>query len=415
MIEQEIESGRLRALTEEEARFEQRGTFPGFALMNYLTELARHKKLVSIFTGAGMVLGVIYALVLPTLFTATTRIMTPRQTQSSASLLMSQLAGSSSGSLALAAAGGGFALRNPNDVYIGLLTSRPVQDAIIRRFGLMNVYRAKDLTAARNLLAENTSLASEKSSLIAISFTDRDRRRAADVANAYTEELSVLTKNLALTESSHRRMFYEEQLKTATKDLAGAQLAFAQVEQTRGIIQPEAQAKAVVSGIADLQAQATAKQIQLEALRSFSTERNPEVQLAEKEQDALRGEIAQAEQRTPQPDSAALGMKGVASAGLEFLRVEHEVQYRQMLLDLLVRQFDAAKLDESNDAAVIAVVEQAIPPERKSSPHRATIAMGFLFFGFLGGCSFVLASSFLRRNREISQSLETLMSEFASK
>jgi len=89
--------------------------------------------------------------------------------------MMSQLANSSSGALALAAAGGGFSMRNPNDIYIGLLSSRPIEDAIIQKFGMMDVYRVHDMTAARQRLAQNTSFTSEKSSLIAISFTDSDK------------------------------------------------------------------------------------------------------------------------------------------------------------------------------------------------------------------------------------------------
>ena len=72
---------------------------------------------------------------------------------------MNQLTGSAASPLA-ALASGGLGLKNPNDIYIGLLNSRPIADAIIHQFGLATLYHAKDLTAARQKLASETAIAS---------------------------------------------------------------------------------------------------------------------------------------------------------------------------------------------------------------------------------------------------------------
>src|SRR6185437_13734038 len=118
-------------------------------------------------------------------------IMPPQQTQSTASMLMmNQLTGLGGGSIA-ALASGGLGLKNPNDIYIGMLTSRTIADAIIQKFGLMQVYRAKDMTEARKKLARYTEVASEKNGFIAISVTDKDKNRVAEMANAYTDQLRV--------------------------------------------------------------------------------------------------------------------------------------------------------------------------------------------------------------------------------
>jgi tyrosine-protein kinase Etk/Wzc len=170
-------------------------------------------------TGIGLLIGVISCLMWPVRYTATTKIMPPQQTQSAASLMMNQLANMGGSSLAVAA-GGGLGLKSPNDIYIGLLNSRPVADAIIAQFSLANVYRAKDMTAARKSLARSTDIASEKSGFITVSVTDRDKMRCAGMANAYTAGLRILTKTLAVTEASQRRLFYEDQLKQA-KEVAG--------------------------------------------------------------------------------------------------------------------------------------------------------------------------------------------------
>ena len=358
------------------------------SLIEALVQLVRYKRLIAMVTSSVILLGILYCLTLPTLYTSTTKIMTPQQTQSSATLLMSQLTNSGAGSLA-AVAGGGLGLKNPNDLYVGLLDSRPVADAIIQEFGLINEYQSKDMTAARKTLAGRTQMTTERSGFLAVSVTDSDKQRAAQIANAYTEQLRIITKTLAVTEASQRRLFYEEQLKQAREALVAAELAFQQVQQQKGLIQLDAQARAMIESLSALRAQVAAKQVEVEALRSYSTEQNPDVQLAERELTSLEAEETSLEQRNQVPGIAGLGLGNVPAAGLEYLRAAHELQYQQALYDMLMKQYDAAKLDESKDAAIIQVVEPAIAPNQKSSPHRLLILIGFAIAGFLVSCVLV--------------------------
>jgi len=354
------------------------------SLIDVLTQLAYRKWLIAKVTGIAVLAGVALALVQPVKYTATTKILPPQQTQSEASMMIGQLTGAGGGSLA-ALAGGGL-LKNPNDIYIGLLTSRPIADAIIQKFSLAKEYHAKDMTAARKKLAGYTEVTSEKNGFITVSVTDKDKKRVAEMANAYTDQLRILTKSLAVTEASQRRLFYEEQLKQAKEALVAAELSFQQVQQQKGLVQLDAQAKAMIESLAALRAQVAAKQVEVQALRSYSTEQNPDVQLAERELTSLQAEEARLEQSNHSPGIAGLGLGNVPAAGLEYLRAAHELQYQQALFDMLMKQYDAAKLDESKDAAIIQVVEPAIEPDHKSPQRRALIVLLFTIVGFFAGC-----------------------------
>jgi uncharacterized protein involved in exopolysaccharide biosynthesis len=369
------------------------------SLIDVLTQLAYRKWLIAKVTGIAVLAGVVFALVQPVRYTATTKIMPPQQTQSGASMMMSQLASSGGGSLA-AMAGGGLGLKNPNDIYVGLLTSRPIVDAIIQKFNLAKEYHAKDMTAARKGLAGNTVVTSEKNGFISVSVTDRDKKRVAEMTNAYTDQLRILTKTLAVTEASQRRLFYDEQLKQAREALVAAELAFQQVQQQKGLVQLDAQAKAMIESLSVLRAQIAAKRVEVQALRSYSTEQNPDVQLVERELTSLQVEETRLEQSNHSPGIAGLGLGNVPAAGLEYLRAAHELQYQQALFDMLMKQYDAAKLDESKDAAIIQVVEPAIEPDRKSSPHRLKILLLFTIGGFLASC-FI---AWILRWRDVAQS-----------
>jgi tyrosine-protein kinase Etk/Wzc len=392
MIEQEYiaeSSAALEGAATLEAPEDEHEATHEASLIDVLAQLAYRKWLIAKVTGIAMLAGVALCFLLPVRYTATTKIMPPQQTQSAASLLMSQLTSVGGGSLA-AIAGGGLGLKNPNDIYVGLLTSRPVADAIIEKFGLLSAYHAKDMTAARKKLADSTQVASEKNGFIAISVTDKGKTRVAEMANAYTAELRDLTQKLAVTEASQRRLFYEDQLKQAKDALVSAQLAFQQVQQQKGLVELDAQAKAMIEGLAALRAQVAAKQVEVQALRTYSTEHNPDMQLAERELASLQAEEARLQQRSSSPGIAGLGLGNVPVAGLEYLRAEHELAYRQALFDMLMKQYDAAKLDEAKEAAIIQVVEPAIEPDRKSSPKRALILLLFTFLGLFAGCILAL-------------------------
>ena len=362
---------------------------PEISLIEILTQLALRKWLIVKLTGVAVLIGLLVALLSPVKYTATTKIMTPQQSQSSVVMMMSQLSASGAGSLAALAGGGGL-LKNPNDIYVGLLASRPVADAIIHKFDLNEAYHSKDMTSARQGLAERTSLLSGKEGFISISVIDKDKKRAVEVANAYPNELRNLMKTLALTEASQRRLFYEEQMKQAKEALVNAELVFQQVQQKKGLVQPDAQAKAMIESIAAMHAQIASKQVQVQALRSYTTEQNPELQLVERQLSSMQGESSKLEQQSHSTRFGDIGLADVPGAGLEYLRADHEVRYQQALNDLLMKQYDAARLDEAKQAVVIQVVEPAIEPDRKTSPRRAFILLISFVAGMLSGCALVL-------------------------
>jgi uncharacterized protein involved in exopolysaccharide biosynthesis len=414
MIDQGVYSSATRAPLKDASSWEAPGAGHEVSLFDVLTQLTYRKWLIAKVTATAMLTGVTMCLVLPVRYTATTKIMPPQQTQSTASMMMNQLANIGAGSLA-AVAGGGLGLKNPNDIYVGLLNSRPIADAVIYRFGLVRAYRAKDMTAARNMLAHETVVVSEKTGFIAVSVTDKDKRRVAEMANAYTDELRILTKNLAMTEASQRRLFYEDQLKQAKEILVGAEVSFQQVQQRKGLVQLDAQAKAMIESLALLRAQVTAREVEVQALRSYSTEHNPELKLAEGELSSLRAEGARMEQRNHSSGFTDLGLGDVPGAGMEYLRAEHELKYRQAMFDLLLKQYDAAKLDESKDAAIIQVVEPAIEPDRRSSLKPPLMILLFTLGGAFAGCLLALLlwwKECLQSDPRMAKQLGTLRSAF---
>jgi tyrosine-protein kinase Etk/Wzc len=414
MMRQDSYTIRAEAPLEELKHLETPGSATEINPIEIITRLALEKWLIAKAVAAAFLAGTIVCLVLPVRYTATAKLLPPQQAAPAAAILMNQLVSASTGSLA-AVAGMGLGLKNPNDIYLGLLASRPIIDGIIGQFGLAKVYHTSDMTSTRKTLAGKTEIESEKNGFISIAVADKDKVRAAQIANAYTTGLRELTRTLAVTEASQRRLFYQDQLAQAKEALVAAEISFQQVQQNEGLIQLDGQAKAMIESLERMRAEVAAKDVELQALRSYSTDRNPEVQLAERELSSMKSEVARIEQKGHSSGLADLGLGDVPGAGIDYLRAEHELKYRQTLLDLLVKQYDMARLDEARNSVIIQVVEAAIPPEHRSSPQRTLILIIFTVAGFLAACLYVSIHAVLEKDPELCRSLEVLNAAFLSR
>ncbi|HET8667303.1 MAG TPA: Wzz/FepE/Etk N-terminal domain-containing protein [Terriglobales bacterium] len=343
------------------------------SLVDVLGIIAKRRRMIAQTVAIAALASTIIAFILPNRYTATTTLLPPQQPQSLTSALASQLGGV--GMLG-AVAGKDLGLKNPNDTYIGMLRSRVVADTLIQRFELMKVYRDKRLSDARNDLQSASDIQSGKDGFITVSVEDKDRKRAADIANAYIEELRRLTSSLAVTEAGQRRLFFEQQLQKAKDDLANAEVALKDTQQKTGLIQLDSQAKAIIESVAAVRAQIAAKEVQLQAMQSFATDQNPDVLLLRQELAGLRAQSARLENRSNAGAGDIQVPTGqVPQAGLEYVRRLRDVKYYETIFELLAKQFEVAKLDEARQGAVIQVVDPAVQPDKKSSPKRLLIVI----------------------------------------
>ena len=131
-----------------------------------------------------------------------------------------------------------------------------------------------------------------KDGLIHISVEDNDPRKAAAIANGYVEEFRNLSQNLAISEASQRRVFFEQQLEQAKDKLANAEEALKQTEQTTGLIQLDSQARALIETVATLRAQIAAREMMIQGMQTYATGQNAQMIQAQQELDSLRAQLA---------------------------------------------------------------------------------------------------------------------------
>jgi tyrosine-protein kinase Etk/Wzc len=377
------------------------------SLLDLLIVLARRKWLILKFTFGFGLIALIIALLLPKSYTALTTVLPPQQNSSLSSALMSQIG--NLGSLG-ALAGSSIGLKNPNDMFVAMFKSRTVEDAMIERFGLMQEYHQKYMSTTRKAFEGHATVENgTKDNLIHISVEDRDPKRASEMANAYVEEYRQLSQHLAISEASQRRLFFEQQLEQAKDNLANAEEALKETQQKTGMIQLDSQARALIESAVQLRAQITAKEVQLQGMRTYGTNENADIVQAQQELDSMRAQLAKLGGNADDGGAGLIVPKGqVPQAGVEYVRKLRDVKYRETIFEILARQFELAKLDEAKEGALIQVVDPAIVPDYKSSPKRGLITVAAAIAGMLIGIFAALFKEGMERLRQDPEQSERL-------
>jgi len=274
---------------------------------------------------------------------------------------------------------------------------------MIKRFDLMKEYREKRMVDARKALERHTTVVpGTKDGLIRLTVDDHDPKRAAELANGYIEEFRKLSASLAISEAARRRLFFQQEVQQSKDALTAAEDAMTKTQRSTGVLQIDSQARALIESAALLRGQVVAKQVQIEGMRSFAAEDNPNLILAKQELAALQAQLDKvAGSQTDAGSDINLSKGRVTQAGMEYLRRYRDLKYQETVYELLAKELEIAKLDEAREGSIIQVVDAPVVPDKKSSPHRLIIIIGSTVLAFFIAVFWLL----LRRRFELTSEI----------
>jgi tyrosine-protein kinase Etk/Wzc len=375
--------------------------------LDILLVLLRARKAIFGATMSGLAVGIAIAFLLKVTFTSTATILPPQSPQSTAAALVGQLS-----SLSGLGAGSGASslLKNPADLYVGILESRTIADDVIDRFHLQSRWDLKRAEDSRKTLKKHVQFEAAKNGLIVITVKEHDAQLASDIANSFVEELYQMNSKLAMTEAAQRRVFFDRQLQEEKNALATAEEDLKATEEKTGMIELNGQASMAIRNIAQVRAQMADREVKLHAMRIYATDQNPEVAAQQSEISAIRQQLAilENDQKQTTIGDTAVPAGKVPGLGMEYVRKLREVKYHEAFFALLGKELEAARIDEAKSAPIIQVVDRAVPSDRKSGPPRMLIALGFAFLGFVLSSFWAFLSQAFVRMREHPESTAKL-------
>ena len=343
------------------------------SLLDIFMIVWRRKWLIIFLTFLFGVVSVFYALSLPFTYLAECRILTQKS------------GGSSVGGLVGIADLIGLPSNGSNgQMIIALLQGNSVVDAIIDKFNIMQELSTDLRTAARGTVLANLETKEDvRSGMLSIAYIDEDPQKAADIANSFVDELQRRLRELSVADAQQRMRFFESQLMQAQQELNTAEAEMITYQQSRGVIAFESQTGALLASINSLRNRIAAKNVEISTLSSYARRDNPRLRLAQSELDAMTKELRKLEEEQKRADRWGGSTSGdllssigqVPELGVEYQRYMRNLRFATAKYELMLRQYENARLSEANDLSTIMIIDRATPPDSRYGPRRTRIVL----------------------------------------
>lgn len=359
-------------------------------LLNLVLVVVRRKMLIIKVCAVAMVLSVCYALTLKNIYTATSMFYPP-QKESPLGSFASLLAQAGP----LQGLGG---LGGPGDLYLAITKSRTVADAVVKRLDLQKAEDGRTLTleSARNAARGAVKVAVGKDGIITVSASSRDPQKAADLANAFMNETIRRSVQLYISKAETERSFLEKRLEVVKADLKATESDLKAFQEKHKTIKADAQASVAIDGIARLRAEIVSKEVQLAMLRNSMTDESGEVKTLLAGIARLKNQMG-AMTGSGGSDSVIPATGNLPGIGAEYLRKLRDVKIQEAIFEQLSKQYELAKINETKESSSVQVIDEAVPPTKKSKPKRAFIVLMATAMAFFASIGYILVREYHSR------------------
>jgi tyrosine-protein kinase Etk/Wzc len=286
---------------------------------------------------------------------------------------------------------------DPGGLYIGLLASRSVQDALIDDPQLATVFQGQTREASRGRLALKSKFFEGTDEIVTINVHDRNPQNAAKIANGYLDALQAVNDKMSLIQTAQARNFYEQQLVSEKEELAQAEDRLEKTQKVTGLVAPDAQMQIGLSAIANTRAQINALEAQLAGILQSETEENPQVLRIRSQIAQLHAQETTLEKGASSPVGAAQPTGQLPENNLDYLRAQREVKYHETLVTSLASQFESARLSADFARSTFRIIDCAIVPTHTGWPPRVAFILAAIVFGVFMGLVVIVLKLLFRR------------------
>jgi len=368
--------------------------------IRHLRLLWTRRKFLFRVLASGLLCGVLLAILLRSEYESAVQLMPPDNQSGSGMALLAALSAGGGGALS-GIAGDLLGVKSSSDLFVGILHSRTVQDRLVQRFGLRDVYRVRLGEDARKELANHTGIgADRKSGIITITVTDRSPQRAAALAKGYVEELDKLVADVSVSSARRERIFLEERLKAVKLDLDQASQDFSQFASKNTAIDLKEQGRAMVESAARLQGELIAAESELKGLQQIYAPNNVRVRSVEARVNELRSQLNKLGGASESPGESEAGkpelypsIRQLPLLGVTYADLYRRTKIQETVYETLTQEYELAKVQEAKETPSVKVLDEPVVPERKSFPPRTLITILCGLFAFAGGVLGVLAQA----------------------
>lgn len=370
--------------------------------------LWKHRRVLAWITAISLVVSLGIAFAIPREYKSSASIMPPDQPNSGAALLGALSARTGGlgtlGTLATGLLGG----HSSSALFIDLLRSATISNALIDRFNLQHVYHARYRVDAAKRLARLTKITEDKKSgVITVEVEDTNRIRARDLTQAYLDGLDMLVTRTNTSAAHRERVFIEQRLRVVQDNLEDAELQLSRFSSSNNAVDIREQTHAMVDAGAQIEAELIVQKSSLGAMRQIYGDDNARVRQSEARIATLQGELGRLTGSSAPPtlddprgfETAAASkdagvpyppLRELPRLAVPYSDLYRRVRIEETVFELLTQQYEMARLEEARDIPAVNVIDAPGIPEKKSFPPRLLLMLALTLVAFLGASAFVL-------------------------
>jgi tyrosine-protein kinase Etk/Wzc len=328
-------------------------------VLDVLIFLRRHALRILLWGFALGVAGYLVSYLIPPVYQASASILPPEEDELTASLSIARR-----GLPGLSGLGKLGSYFTQADVAIAILRSRTVHEALVRSFDLQKVYKDPKFEDAIRDLRGNSAIKIATDGTIAVTVSDHQPARAAELANAFLAQLDAYNQKYRASHARRTRVFLEERVTETDSLLRVSEQSLAAYQRVKGTIVIPQEARGAMDAAANVMAEKIRAEIELEVMRTYASSSNEELRNLEARVLELRRKVG--------------GLPATQVGGAELIR---QVAIKQQLLAVLTSQLEEARIREVMDTPTIQILDIARPPESRTWPRRSLIAAFGLALG----------------------------------
>ena len=269
---------------------------------------------------------------------------------------------------------------------IAILKSRTVMETIIKKYNLIEFYKAENIEEALESLADHVSLEIEEEGTLSIKahvstgwlHYDKDelkvRELSAEIANEFVNQLDIVNKRLQTEQAVHQRKFLGERYGENLMDLIKAEEKLKQFKENHNIISIESQTRTAIESAAALKNQILINEVQKGVVSRKLKLNHPEIIGIEDEIRELTVKLHEIEYGRDTSENVRgnlfLVLSEIPQIDADLMRLTREVDIQSTLFIYLTQQYEDAKIQEAKNTPTIQLLDPAVTPIQKSSPKR---------------------------------------------
>jgi capsule polysaccharide export protein KpsE/RkpR len=237
--------------------------------------------------------------------------------------------------------------------------------------------------------------------VITLTVTDYEPKIAAQIANAYIEELNHLAVDLNTSSAHRERQFLEDRLATARQDLARASASLSQFTSKNSMVDPQNEGRAVMDAAARMQGELIASETELKGLQQIYSDDNIRVRTLKARMAELRSQL----RKLVGPEGEAAGAESIdfsapypsmhtlPGLGSRYADLYREAKIQEAVYAFVTQQYEMAKIQEAKELPIVRVMDAGVAPEKRSSPIRSLVVGGSVLGAILLACLWVMGKN----------------------